>query len=120
MIAKNGAYVSDVQLGSYELADPASPNGDVTCRLSASWHFYCPALDAIDRLCLTICSQAQCPIRARREWIGPPRPPMQEDWLGPGWSVRADQAGPGVATSASFSDAPGQTGPGVSQRWLAA
>jgi hypothetical protein len=47
------AYVSDVQLGSYEPSNPADPARGLVCRLSPTFHFYCPATGALDQLCLT-------------------------------------------------------------------
>jgi hypothetical protein len=53
LVANHDAYVADVQLGSYEPSDPAEPKSEPVCRLNPTYHFYCPATDALDQLCLT-------------------------------------------------------------------
>jgi hypothetical protein len=53
VLAARDAYVSDVQLGSYEPADPINAHGRLVCRLNPTDHFYCPATRTIDELCYT-------------------------------------------------------------------
>jgi hypothetical protein len=55
MIGTNDAYVSDVQLGSYELSNPNDPASALTCHLDPTFHFFCPASNTLDpsQVCLT-------------------------------------------------------------------
>jgi hypothetical protein len=46
----HAASVADVRLGSYEAA---GRGGAVECRLSGTFHFFCPATGAVDQLCVT-------------------------------------------------------------------
>ena len=41
------AYISDTQLGTYELSNPNDPNSPLTCVLNPTYHFYCPATGVI-------------------------------------------------------------------------
>jgi len=52
LAATHDAYVTDVQLGSYEPSTGAGP-GTLVCRLNPTFHFYCPVTDQMDQLCLT-------------------------------------------------------------------
>ena len=52
-IAGRTAYVTDVQLGSYEPAHQTDGHGPLACRLEPTFHFYCPATGVLDRLCYT-------------------------------------------------------------------
>lgn len=47
--AHGDLHVTDVQLGSYELD---APGGPIACRLDPTYHFYCPATDTLDQLCI--------------------------------------------------------------------
>jgi hypothetical protein len=53
MIGTHDAYVTDEQLGSYELANPNDPNSQHTCQLNPTFHFFCPATGVDDQFCLT-------------------------------------------------------------------
>ena len=53
LVADHRAYVTDVQLGSYEPIDNVDQSGRLTCRLDRTFHFYCPATDGLDQLCFT-------------------------------------------------------------------
>jgi hypothetical protein len=48
LAATHDGYVIDAQLGSYE-----ELGGRLVCRLSPTFHFYCPDTDALDRACIT-------------------------------------------------------------------
>jgi hypothetical protein len=47
------AFVSDVQLGSYELSNPAGGASPPVCVLDPTYHLYCPATHLVGSLCLT-------------------------------------------------------------------
>jgi hypothetical protein len=50
LAATRQPYMTDIQLGSYE---PGASTGVLVCRLNPTFHFYCPATDTLDSLCLT-------------------------------------------------------------------
>jgi hypothetical protein len=50
MAAVADAYVTDVQLGTYEWPDRGSR---FECSIDPTFHFYCPATGATDQLCIT-------------------------------------------------------------------
>jgi hypothetical protein len=52
-MATNDAYVTDVQLGTYERSDAADPNSQLTCQLNPTFHFLCPDTGQIDQFCLS-------------------------------------------------------------------
>jgi hypothetical protein len=53
LASTHDAYVTDVQLGSYESSTLTGSNGTLVCRLNPTFHFYCPTTNQMDRLCLT-------------------------------------------------------------------
>jgi len=54
MMGTHDAFVSDTQLGSYELSNANDPNSALTCVLDPTYHFYCPATGVIGPpLCYT-------------------------------------------------------------------
>lgn len=53
MIDRHAAYVSDAQIGSYEPIDADQGSGPLVCKLSSTFHFYCPVTDTLDQLCYT-------------------------------------------------------------------
>jgi len=53
VLAELDAYVADVRLGSYEPADAENQRNMLTCRVDATYHFYCLATGAVGRFCLT-------------------------------------------------------------------
>jgi hypothetical protein len=53
MIATHDAFVTDVQLGSYEPAGAADASGGLTCRLNPTYHFFCPSTATLDQICYT-------------------------------------------------------------------
>jgi hypothetical protein len=53
MMGTNDGYVTDVQLGTYELSNAADPNSPLECRLNPTFHFFCPATDTLDQFCFT-------------------------------------------------------------------
>ena len=65
LIAGHDAYVADVRQGSYELSDARS--GQLVCRLNPTFHFYCPATDALDLLCITWVERREPPPSQRIE-----------------------------------------------------
>jgi hypothetical protein len=46
------AYVTDVQIGSYE-PSPTDPHHRPECLLNPTYHFLCPGTDTLDQLCFT-------------------------------------------------------------------
>ena len=61
MMGTNDGFVTDVQLGTYELSNAADPNSPLACRLDPTFHFFCPATDTLDQFCFT--------------WVGDPISP---------------------------------------------
>ncbi|TMC04561.1 MAG: hypothetical protein E6J41_24505 [Chloroflexi bacterium] len=54
MIGTHDAFVSDTQLGSYELTNPNDPNSPLQCVLNPTFHFFCPATGVVGPpLCFT-------------------------------------------------------------------
>jgi hypothetical protein len=53
LAATHDAYVTDVQLGSYEPSTLTGSNGTLVCQLNPTFHFYCPATNQMDQLCLS-------------------------------------------------------------------
>lgn len=53
LIVTHAAYVSDATVGSFELPDPERAGDALVCRLSTTYHFYCPANDLVDDFCFT-------------------------------------------------------------------
>ncbi len=53
MIGSADAYVTDVQLGTYEPLVPNAGQSSLSCRLDPTYHLYCPSTHAVDQLCLT-------------------------------------------------------------------
>ena len=53
MIDRHAAYVSDAQIGSYEPVDAEQGSWPLVCKLSSTFHFYCPVTDTLDQLCYT-------------------------------------------------------------------
>lgn len=52
MMGTHDAFVTDVQLGSYELSDPNDSNSKLECVINPTYHFYCPGPPAqLDVLC---------------------------------------------------------------------
>src|SRR5215831_4888026 len=47
MMGTHDGFISDTQLGSYELSNPNDPNSPLTCVLNPTYHFYCPATGVI-------------------------------------------------------------------------
>ena len=52
-MATKDAYVTDVQLGTYEHANAADPNSPLTCQLSTTFNFFCPRTGQLNQFCLT-------------------------------------------------------------------
>ncbi len=50
MMGTHDAYVTDVQLGSYELSNPSDPNS-LICVLDPTYHYFCPGTGQLDELC---------------------------------------------------------------------
>ena len=53
LAATHDAYVTDVQLGSYEPSTLAGSDRTLVCVLNPTFHFYCPVTNQMDQLCLT-------------------------------------------------------------------
>lgn len=66
MMRSHDAYVADVQLGTFEPSSAGDAGSPLTCRLNPTYHFYCPADGAMDRLCLTWVGR-QSPATGSRE-----------------------------------------------------
>jgi len=47
MMGTHDAFISDTQLGSYELSNPNDPNSPLACVLNPTYHFYCPATGVV-------------------------------------------------------------------------
>lgn len=65
LASSHDAYVTDVQLGTYEPADPSQPNSPLICRLDRTFHFLCPATGTLDQLCYTWVARAVSTARQR-------------------------------------------------------
>ena len=59
LIADYDAYVADVRLGTYEPADVTNERSRLTCKVVATYHFYCPSSGVVDQFCLTWISHLQ-------------------------------------------------------------
>ena len=52
-MATYDAYVTDVQVGTYEPSNAADPKSPLTCQLSSTFQFFCPETGQIDQFCFT-------------------------------------------------------------------
>lgn len=53
MMGTHDAFVTDVQLGSYEPSNPADQNSALQCELNPTFHFFCPNTGNLDELCFS-------------------------------------------------------------------
>jgi hypothetical protein len=53
MIADHTAYVTDVQLGSYEPGGQTESRTGLACRINPTYHSYCTATRGLDQFCYT-------------------------------------------------------------------
>jgi hypothetical protein len=53
MMGTHDAYITDVQLGTYEPSVATDPNSPLTCQINPTFHYFCPATGALDEFCYT-------------------------------------------------------------------
>ena len=65
------AFVTDVQLGTYEPSVATDPNSPLTCQINPTFHFYCPATGNVDEFCYTWTQVAPIVGSERAVAVGP-------------------------------------------------